>query len=113
MIHLPIEKEVIMRHSDIKLDKREKAPSSTMWYAFLTDSDNHEVIILAKKTQKELKQHLTGLDNQLEVHFIVRGKGFKARVQRSFDFVDGPTECPTLIEAKTECRVLDLLKNEE
>lgn len=58
------------------------------WYAFITNSETMNGAVLSGKSKKDLKVLLANLESHWEVVFIVKGKGFKPRVQRSFEFIE-------------------------
>jgi hypothetical protein len=73
--------------------------NSSEWYAFVTNSElSVKGSVFSAKTKKELKTLLAEMESTWDVIFIVRGKGFKPRVQRSFEFIEkGGNEVEALV----------------
>lgn len=88
-------------------NKVAKKSSSLQWFAILTNHKDKESIVVAQNSQKELKEQLTGLDSELEVNLIIKGKAYTPRIQRAFDFVEGG------LDVREIAPHLDLVKNDD
>ena len=87
----PTSSETTSPKTNTTQPKAQKTPSSMRWYAFTTNKQTNQVQILTASSQNELKKQLTEQED-LEVHTIVKGKAFRAKVQKSYNFVDGSAE---------------------
>lgn len=75
--------ESTLTHTETKQTQRK--PSSTQWFAFLTNKTTGTHQSLTAKSQRELKTQLNQLQD-VEIHNIVKGKGFAIHVKKSFEF---------------------------
>jgi len=63
-----------------------KTPSSTQWHAVLATELGPEV--MTAPSEKELKKQLNELDPEYQVLTIIKGKSFKVRTKKAFEFFD-------------------------
>lgn len=76
------------------IQKKQLTPSSVRWHAVVMNiiDGQHRVSTLESGTQKELKRALSELNESARVLLVVKGRAFKTKVQRSFQFMGGREE---------------------
>ena len=85
-------------------EQKKTAPrmsSSVRWFAFTTETVSNQVKILEGLSQKELKKQLTELGDTIQVHTIIKGKGFRPKIQKHYEFLDGGAEISTSDRTET------------